>query len=137
MKVSLDSSAIIEFLKGNKKVNGAITSADELYTRSTCAYEVLLGEEFEQAKGIHFAYRSTVKFFESILTLQFTYDDSIKAAKIATGLMLKGRKVDDFDVLIAAQALSSAATLLTKMHSRKPTISNRGMNANGLQFDRS
>ena len=76
MRLFLGSSAIIEFMKGNKKASDAITAADELYTSSICAYEVLACEEFAAAKGIRSAHHSTLKFFDSVLTLQFTYGDS-------------------------------------------------------------
>ena len=114
MKLFLDSSAIIEFLKGNDKARDAIAAADELYTSSICAYEVLVGEKFVELKGMHSSYQNTLKFFDSILTLQFTYADSVRASEIAAELMLKGRKVDDFDVLLASQALANGATILTK-----------------------
>ncbi len=114
MKLFLDSSAIIEFLKGNDKASDAIAAADELYTSSICAYEVLVGEKFVELKGMRSAYQATLKFFDSVLTLQFTYADSVGASKIAAELMLSGKKVNDFDVLLASQALANGATILTK-----------------------
>ena len=114
MNLFLDSSAVIEFLKSNQRVIDAISGADEVYTSSICAYEVLVGEEYVRAKGGHSSYDSTRRFFDTISTLRLDYSDAVNAAKLSATLMLKGKKIDDFDALIASQALSRGAEVLTK-----------------------
>ncbi|MBX8636824.1 MAG: type II toxin-antitoxin system VapC family toxin [Thermoplasmata archaeon] len=114
MKLFLDSSAIIELFANNKEVIDSIEKADEVYTSSLCSYEVLMGERFSERKGIKSHYKEASAFFDSAATLPFTHDDSKTASDIMATLSLKGRKVPDMDILIAAQALDRKCTILTK-----------------------
>ncbi len=113
MKLFLDSSAIIEFFKNNQHVVDAVGKADELYTSSLCAYEVLFGEKYREEKGLVSHYNYTLMFFETIATISFTYHDAIIASGIMAKLALKGRKVAEIDALIAAQAIGKEAIVLT------------------------
>ncbi|BCU70073.1 hypothetical protein KN1_13700 [Stygiolobus caldivivus] len=47
MKVLLESSAIIEYLKGDKEVKEIVDKAEDFYVSSLSAYEVLLGKTDE------------------------------------------------------------------------------------------
>jgi len=114
MSLFLDSSAIIELFKDNRSVTDVIANASEVYTSSICAYEVLLGEKYREEKGMHSYLGKIQQLFEEIATLPFTYKDSIKASAIMAKLSAKGKKVDEFDVMIAAQALAVGAIILTK-----------------------
>ncbi len=114
MRIFLDSSAIIELFKSNKDVSDAIKAAEEAYTSSICAYEVLTGERYMVEKGMNSSYPKVLKFFDKIAVADFTYADSILASRISAKLISKGKKVDDFDILIAAQALAKEASVLTK-----------------------
>ena len=114
MRLLLDTSAIIDFVEnGNPRVAGLISKAEEVYTSSICAYEALVGDKYIELKGrgskVDFS-----EFFERISNLDFTYQDAKVASRITAELMLKGKKIDDFDVLIAAQALNMDAVLLTQ-----------------------
>ena len=110
----MDSSAIIEFLKGNVAARKKIGEAESLYTSALCAYEVLLGEKYNEIKGLKSSYIQVSLFFEQIETMILSYDDVVKASDIAAKLVSKGNKVDDIDILIAAQALRIGAVMLTK-----------------------
>ena len=44
MKVLIESSAIIDYLKGNKKVKEVILNSDEFYVSFLTVYEILLGK---------------------------------------------------------------------------------------------
>jgi predicted nucleic acid-binding protein len=114
MKLLFDSSAIIEFFRNNQDAVQVVASADEIFTSSICAYEVLVGEMYREQKGLHSSSEKAKAFFEMRAVLEFNYADSVSAARIMSKLLLKGKKVDEFDVLIAAQALSRGATVLTK-----------------------
>ncbi len=114
MKLFLDTSAIIEFMKNNSKAKDAIVQADELYTSTICAYEVLVGEKYQTLKGRHSAYPKALKFFEATLTLLPSLPNAIKGSEIMAKLMLKGEQVESLDAIIAAQALDCGATILTK-----------------------
>jgi|GEM_PF-1183770 predicted nucleic acid-binding protein len=114
MNLFLDSSAIIELFKNNQKTLRAIEEAEEVYTSTICAYEVLLGEEYMKNKGRASLVERVQGFFEVTATLPLTYLDSLRASTIAARLSAKGKKIDDFDILIAAQALEKNAVVLTK-----------------------
>lgn len=114
MKLFLDSSAIIELFKNNKKVIEFIEEADEIYTSSLCAYEVLVGEKYIEGKGSKSHSREASEFFKVAATLPFLYSDAEVASDIMKSLSLKGKKMPEMDALIAAQAIAKEATILTK-----------------------
>jgi predicted nucleic acid-binding protein len=114
MKIFLDSSAIIEFFKNNINVIELIANADELYTSVICEYEVLVGENYKKQKRINSQLEAVQKFFDRAATLPLTFEDSINASEVMARLLTKSKKVDDFDVLIAMQAVSKESLLLTK-----------------------
>ncbi len=105
---------MIEFLKGNKLVREKMKEAESLYTSTLCAYEVLLGEKYNEVKGLKSSYIQVSLLFAQIETIALAYDDAIKASEIAAKLIGKGKKVDDIDILVAAQALKIGATVLTR-----------------------
>ena len=113
MNIFLDSSAIIELFKNNDRISDTISEADDVYTSAICAYEVLLGEAYMIEKGRQSMLEKVQKFFETTNPLPFTYGNSLKASIMFSKLSAKGKKVDDFDVLIAAQALEKEATIIT------------------------
>lgn len=114
MKLFLDSSAIIEFMKNDSNAIEIVGAADEIYTSTVCAYEVLVGEKFQSLKGRHTSYQKVMGFFETIATLPPSLPDANEAAYIMAKLMLKGITIDPLDTVIAAQALATGAVLLTK-----------------------
>ncbi len=44
IKVLIESSAIIDYLKGNKKVKEVILNSDDFYVNSLTVYKILLGK---------------------------------------------------------------------------------------------
>lgn len=114
MKLFLDSSAIIEYLRGNEKVKDVIDQSEELYTSTICAYEVLIGERFKEFKGQKSSYQNAIHLFAIVDPLPFNYGNASTASDIAAKLAVKGKKIDEFDGLIAAQALELGATVFTK-----------------------
>jgi len=44
MKILIESSAIIDYLKGNKKVKEVILNSEDFYVSSLTVYEILLGK---------------------------------------------------------------------------------------------
>lgn len=113
MNLLLDTSAIIEFLKGNQKVRDSIAGSDNIYTSSICVYEVLVGEMHSEMRGLKSNYQRALSLFSKIEILQLTQKDATAASEITAKLMLKGKKVNDFDVLIGTQALAAGAPILT------------------------
>lgn len=70
----------------------------------TPASFVLQAEEAQA--GAPSRYNKVKGFFEVVAILPFNYDDAIYASDVMAKLMKKGKKVDEIDVLIAAQAKS-------------------------------
>lgn len=114
MKIFLDSSAIIGFLKGDQGVVAAISGAEAIYSSALCAHEVLIGEKFNQLKGLKSYYVQASLLFAKIETMPVNYPTAMNSAEMAAKLMAVGRTVDSIDVIIAAQALEKGATVLTK-----------------------
>ena len=114
MNLFLDSSAVIEFFRNNREVTDLIAGADAIYTSSICSYEVIFGEKYAASKRRRSSVENAKKFFETIATLPFTYDSALIASDLMLKLSSKGKKVDEFDVLIASQAMATGAVLLTK-----------------------
>ena len=95
-------------------IQNRIHAADKICTSVVCAYEVLIGERYKELKGLKSSYDKVSQFFDEIETLPFTYLNSIKAAELSAKLVLKGKKMNGLDVIIAAQAITENACLLTK-----------------------
>ncbi len=113
MRLFLDSSIVIEFLRGNESVRDALKGAEALYTDALCAYEVLTGERYNSIKGRKSSYLQASLFFAQMETMHLKYSDAIKAADVAARLIVRGRKVDDVDIIIAIHALEKGATIFT------------------------
>ena len=122
MKLFLDSSAIIEIFRNNTDVVRRVAEAEELYTSVLCAYEVLVGERYHQNKGLRSSYDAALRFFTDMPTLQVSPVDAVLAADITAALIAKGKTVEGFDFIIAAQALSKRAAVLTKNSKHFETI---------------
>ncbi len=114
MNLFLDSSAIIKLFKNNQKTVKIIEGTEKIYTSTICAYEVLLGEEYMNNRRKSSLIEKVQNFFETATTLSLTYKNTVKASAIAGKLLAKGKKIDDFDISIAAQALENNAVVLTK-----------------------
>ena len=114
MRLFLDSSAIIEIFRNNADVVRRVSESGEIYTSVLCAYEVLVGERYHQNKGLRSSYDSALRFFADVPTLPVSNADAALAADITAALIAKGKTVEGFDFIIAAQALSKGAAVLTK-----------------------
>lgn len=114
MKLFLDASAVIEVLRGNQDAKAIMEGADALYSSVLCAYEVLRGEQHSQIKGLKSYYVNASLLFARIDTLPVTYGDILNASDLSARLISKGKKVDDIDIIIAVQALSREASILTR-----------------------
>ncbi|MCH4816194.1 MAG: type II toxin-antitoxin system VapC family toxin [Saccharolobus sp.] len=105
MKILLESSAIIEYLKGNKKVKEILDKAEDFYVSSLSAYEILLGKINEN---------KILDFLSAFKILSVTLKDSLIASRIYKRLRDKGMLIGSFDILIASQAINRDLTLVTK-----------------------
>lgn len=113
MNVLLDSSVIISYLAGERTAVEAVDSSEEVKTSSICEFEVLLGEDFGELRGLPHK-RGIRRFFDSIDVISFEKGDGEVASRIQATLMLKGNPINVADVLIAAQAVRRNLAILTK-----------------------
>jgi len=105
MKVLIESSAIIDYLKGNKKVKEVILNSDDFYISSLTVYEILLGKVKE---------REILDFLSAFRIINLTKKDAIIGSQIYKKLKDKGKLIGSFDILISAQAINRRLTLVTK-----------------------
>lgn len=105
MKVLIESSAIIEYLKGNVKVKEIISNSEDFYVSTLTIFEVLLGKVEEN---------KILDFFSAFNVIGLNKKDSIIASRIYKRLRDKGKLIGYFDILISAQAINRGLTLVTK-----------------------
>ncbi|NAZ26446.1 MAG: PIN domain-containing protein [Nanoarchaeota archaeon] len=105
MKVLIESSAIIDYLKGNKKVEEVILNSEDFYISSLTVYEVLLGKVKES---------EILDFLSAFKIINLTKKDVVIGSKIYKKLKDKGKVIGNFDILISAQAINRRLTLVTK-----------------------
>ena len=105
MKVLIESSAIIEYLKGNVKVKEIISNSEDFYVSTLTIFEVLLGKVEEN---------KILDFLSAFNVIGLNKKDSIIASRIYKRLRDKGKLIGYFDILISAQAINRDLTLVTK-----------------------
>ena len=105
MKVLIESSAIIDYLKGNKKVKEVILNSEDFYVSSLTVYEILLGRAKES---------EILDFLSAFKIIYPTKKDAIIGSQIYKKLKDRGKLIGGFDILISAQAINRRLTLVTK-----------------------
>jgi len=105
MKVLIESSAIIDYLKGNKKVKEVILNSEDFYVSSLTVYEILLGKVKES---------EIFDFLSAFKIINLTKKDAIIGSRIYKKLKDRGKLIQSFDILISAQAINRRLTLVTK-----------------------
>lgn len=105
MKVLIESSAIIEYLKGNVKVKEIISNSEDFYVSTLTIFEVLLGKVEEN---------KILDFLSAFNVIGLNKKDSVIASRIYKRLRDKGKLIGYFDILISAQAINRGLTLVTK-----------------------
>ena len=105
MKVLIESSAIIEYLKGNAKVKEIISNSEDFYVSTLTIFEVLLGKAEEN---------KILDFLSAFNVIGLNKKDSVIASRIYKRLRDKGKLIGSFDILISAQAINRGLTLVTK-----------------------
>jgi hypothetical protein len=105
MKVLIESSAIIEYLKGNAKVKEIISNSEDFYVSTLTIFEVLLGKVEEN---------KILDFLSAFNVIGLNKKDSIIASRIYKRLRDKGKLIGYFDILISAQAINRDLTLVSK-----------------------
>jgi len=105
MKVLIESSAIIDYLKRNKKVKEVILNLNDFYVSSLTVYEILLGKVKES---------EILDFLLAFKIINPTKKDTIIDSQIYKKLKDRGKLIGSFDILISAQTINKRLTLVTK-----------------------
>jgi len=113
--ICLDSSCIIDFLKGKKEAVKVVEKyKEEIATTDINSFEVFFGiysskhvkEDEEKLASL---------FFETIETLSMKRDWSKKAAKLLGDLIKRGKTIEQNDCLIASIMIKNGCdTIITK-----------------------
>ncbi|MDE1850836.1 MAG: type II toxin-antitoxin system VapC family toxin [Candidatus Micrarchaeota archaeon] len=107
MKLLLDTSALIELMRGNSLVAQIVEKSESTSISPISLYEVMVGIT-DKAK------RSKLRHaFTDFAALPFTMQDAVTSANIGLELSGKGKAVNVLDILIAAQAVAHGLTILT------------------------
>jgi predicted nucleic acid-binding protein len=117
MNYILDSSAIIDILRGKGAAEGFISDHidDSFSTSCVCEAEVAEGVYRETKENIPMRRQQMKKVFASFhRVLPFDSDQADIVGKIRAELGKAGQLIDDLDILIAAAAISSQSAVVTK-----------------------
>jgi len=110
--IILDTSACIDFLKGNKDLKKILSQQKDLvHVTAISIYEVNIGLEKtrrmiseDRYKAL---YKSWLKFVNGMEIFPFGFKEAEKSAKIYDKLSSEGQLIDDNDILIAGIMLSN------------------------------
>jgi len=100
--ICLDSTCIIDFLKGKKEAISIVEEyKEEIMTTEINAFEVFFGIHQKQTISLK-EVNSAEEFFNSIEILPFDAECGKSASKILTSLIKAGKMIDQNDALIAS-----------------------------------
>jgi len=117
MSYLLDTSTIIDLLRGNQAIKDFIAShlEDIFVTSCICEAEIAEGIYREKEENIKMRKTQLKQLFSSFYqVLPFDSKQADIAGRIRAELGKEGRLIDDLDILIAAACLSFPATIITK-----------------------
>lgn len=125
--ILLDTTFLIDFLRGDKKAIGFLNSTDEpVRTTIINEYELFVGIVRLPGIDVEKRMKETKGIFDSVEVLALDEESMIESAKICGRLIQKGEEIGDNDCLIAGIALKNGiGTIVTrnKVHfSRIPGI---------------
>lgn len=111
MKYLLDTNVLIELTKGNQLIRQRATAVglDNCFASEITVAELLYGA---YKAGIE-RHHHEVSFFKDNLHILQIRPCLDNYARIKVALESKGQRIDNFDLLIAATAISSELTLVT------------------------
>ena len=106
----LDTSFLIDLLRGNPNVQRVINEKDIFLTTQINMYEVLTGLLY--LKSSEEKILVAKEMFDSIRVLPLEDFGVIKAAEICANLTRKGEKIEDCDCLTAGITLSKGINII-------------------------
>ncbi|MBK9216254.1 MAG: type II toxin-antitoxin system VapC family toxin [Chloracidobacterium sp.] len=112
MKYLLDTDSVSYALRSQGRVHERIRHAPphDLAISSITLAELRLGAELKESSRIH---RAIDQFIEPIKVLPFDANAAAEFGRLNSLLRKRGTPIGDFDVLIAAHAVSLRCTMVT------------------------
>ena len=113
----LDTSVIIDLLREKEEVRNFLRSHqdDLISTSAICHAELAEGVYREQKEQVEIRKKQLRNLFSSFYDVfSFSSEEADVAGKIRAELSLKGKLIEDLDILIAATALTHNCILVTK-----------------------
>jgi tRNA(fMet)-specific endonuclease VapC len=113
----LDTNVCIAVINGKSprmetKVLQALKTGDELMVSSVSAFELWYGVEKSERRSAN-AQRLMSFLADYVIALSFDEEDARAAGTIRVELESTGRRIGEYDLLIASQALRHGMTLVT------------------------
>ena len=117
MNYLLDTNVCIAVINGKSprmetKVLQALKTGDELMVSSVSAFELWYGVEKSERRSAN-AQRLMSFLADYVIALSFDEEDARAAGTIRVELESTGRRIGEYDLLIASQALRHGMTLVT------------------------
>ena len=100
----LDSTFLIDLLRGRKETLKIANSKEPLLTTQINMYEIIRGLFLRNVTSSKFV--ESMELFDNIRVLSFDDNAVIKSAEICSDLEKKGLKIHNFDCMTAGIALS-------------------------------
>jgi len=108
----LDTSVIVEFLRGDAAVAGRVQDLDEVFTSVVALGELLYGARRSANSETNLA--RVAEFASSITALSSDRMTAEAYARLKDSLRAKGRPIPDNDLWVAATAVQHGLTLLSR-----------------------
>ena len=109
----LDTTFLIDLLRGKKETAKLLNGKEVLVTTQTNMYELIKGLFLKNVSSSKF--KEVIDMFDNIRVLPFDDNAVIKSADIYSEFIKKGKKIHNFDCIIAGIALSNGITnIVTK-----------------------
>lgn len=126
MSLLFDTSILIELLRQNSRALQYIHDhkKEKLCISSICEAEIYVGIYREKEGKISLKKEIFQRLLEPFDVVSFNSEQAEIAGKIKADLTKEGTLIEDFDILIAASAIYSRATLVTNNPKHFRRISN-------------
>ena len=110
--IILDTSACIDYLKGNNEIEKTVLKQEDLiHITAITVYEINIGLERTKRKlsikRYNELYKIWTEFISSMEIFPLGYKEAEMAARIYDNLESQGQRIDDNDILIAGIMLSN------------------------------
>ena len=132
----LDTTACIDYLNGEKKIQKIFLELDDLFCITTISvYETCIGLERTRRKISEARYQMLYKkwneFTNNLKVFSLNISESEEAAKIYDELNAKGDLIDDNDILIAGIMKKNG---ISKIITRNPVHFNKISNLEAIEY---